>query len=256
MPRAADFAFLDWPGPIAFAHRGGASEAPENTLPAFEHAVRLGYSYIETDVHATADGVLLAFHDDRLDRVTDRAGVIAELPWSFVSKARVAGSEPIPRFDDLLGTFPDLRINIDPKHDSAVEPLAATLQRAAAVDRVCVGAFSDRRLARIRSLCGPKLCTSLGPGGTAKLRAASLGAPGMRLPAPCAQVPTSTRGVTLVDRRFVRTAHRRGLQVHVWTIDDRDEMVRLLDLGVDGIMTDRPAMLKAVLEERGAWISR
>ena len=95
--------FLDHPGPLAFAHRGGAGEWPENTMPAFEHAVGLGYRYVETDVHATADGVLVAFHDDALDRVTDRTGKIADLPWSYVAEARVDGREPIPRLDDLLG---------------------------------------------------------------------------------------------------------------------------------------------------------
>ena len=253
MTRAADFAFLDWPGPLPFAHRGGASEAPENTLPAFQHAVALGYTYLETDVHVTADGVLLAFHDDRLDRVTDRTGTIAELPWSVVREAKVDGREPIPRFEDLLGSFPLARVNVDPKHDEAVDPLVAVLRRCNAVERVCIGAFSDRRLARIRTLCGPTLCTSLGPRDIAKLRAASIGAPRLRFPAPCAQVPTSARGIPLVDRRFVEAAHVRGMQVHVWTIDDDAEMSRLLDLGVDGIMTDRPAALKAVLESRDEW---
>jgi glycerophosphoryl diester phosphodiesterase len=96
---AVPYPFLDWPGPIPLAHRGGASEAPENTLPAFEQAVRLGYRYVETDVHLTSDGVLLAFHDDHLDRVTDRAGEIAALPWSEVQQARVDGREPIPKLD-------------------------------------------------------------------------------------------------------------------------------------------------------------
>jgi len=255
VPRASDFAFLDWPAPIAFAHRGGASEAPENTLPAFEQAVRLGYTYLETDVHVTADGMLLAFHDDHLDRVTDRVGVIADLPWATVREAKVDGREPIPLFEDLLGAFPHARINVDPKHDAAVEPLVSALRRCSAIERVCIGAFSDRRLARMRALCGPQLCTSLGPGGIVKLRAISVGTPRLRLAAPCAQVPTAARGVTIVDTRFVAAAHRRGLQVHVWTIDDESEMRRLLDLGVDGIMTDRPALLKDVLESRGQWAS-
>jgi glycerophosphoryl diester phosphodiesterase len=249
----ADFAFLDWPGPIAFAHRGGASEVPENTMPAFEHAVRLGYRYIETDVHVTADGVLLAFHDDVLDRVTDRQGRIDALPWSEVQRARVDGQEPIPLFEDLLGTWPDVRVNIDPKHDGAVDALVAVLKKCDAIDRVCIGAFSDKRLARVRTELGPRACTSLGPRGIARLRSASFGVPTGRLPAPCAQVPTEARGLTLVDARFVRTVHRRNMQVHVWTIDDRDEMLRLLDLGVDGIMTDRPAILKEVLQSRGDW---
>lgn len=244
--------FLDHPGPLAFAHRGGASDAPENTMPAFQHAVDMGYRYLETDAHVTSDGVLLAFHDDVLDRVTEHEGRVGDLPWDVVREARVDG-EPIPLMEDLLTAWPDVKINIDPKSDAAVEPLAALVNRLGCVDRVCIGSFSDRRLATIRRLVGPSLCTSLGPKATARLKAAGYGAPVGRLPGPCAQVPVRQGKVTIVDERFVGAAHGRGMQVHVWTIDDPDEMRRLLDLGVDGIMTDRPAVLKAVLDERGAW---
>jgi glycerophosphoryl diester phosphodiesterase len=244
--------FLEHPGPIAFAHRGGAGDWPENTLPAFEGAVALGYSHVETDVHATADGVLLAFHDDRLDRVTDSSGVIAELPYRVVREALVDGREPIPLLSEILSTWPDLRVNIDPKSDSAVEPLAEVVRRAGAVSRVCVGSFSDRRIARLRGLLGDELCTALGPRGVARLRAASFGWP-HRPRADCAQVPVRQGNLTIVDERFVRAAHRHGVAVHVWTVDDPLEMERLLDLGVDGIMTDRPAVLKDVLEGRGQW---
>ncbi|MBW3644134.1 MAG: glycerophosphodiester phosphodiesterase [Actinobacteria bacterium] len=252
MPRSP-WSFLDHPGPLAFAHQGGAGEHPENTMAAFEHAVSLGYRYLETDVHATADGVLVAFHDDELDRVTDRVGRIGDLPWSEVRQARVAGSHAIPLLEDLLGTWPQACVNIDPKHDASVEPLVEVLRRTDSVHRVCVGAFSDRRLARVRRQLGPDLCTSLGPLGIGRLMAAARRVPTGRLPAACAQVPVATRGVTVLDRRLVEAVHRRGMQVHVWTIDDREEMVRLLDLGVDGIMTDRPAVLKQVLQERGDW---
>lgn len=254
MPRNAVHPYLDWPGPIAFAHRGGASEVPENTLPAFEHAVRLGYRYVETDVHVTADGELLAFHDDRLDRVTDATGAIAHLPWATVRRALVDGREPIPRFEDLLGSFPELRVNVDPKHDAAVEPLATAILRTGAADRVGVGAFSDRRLDRLRALVGDGLCASMGPRQVARLAAASRGLPGGGgVRSPVAQVPTHWGRVPVVTPRFLRTAHGRGIQVHVWTIDDPVEMVRLLDLGVDGIMTDRPQVLKDVLLARGEW---
>jgi glycerophosphoryl diester phosphodiesterase len=247
--------FLDHPGVLAFAHRGGALEhAPfENTMAAFEAAVAQGYRYLETDVHATADGALLAFHDDRLDRVTDRTGRIAELPLRSVAEAKVGGQEPIPLLEDLLGAFPRARVNIDPKDDRAVEPLAEVIRRTGSQDRVCCGSFSDKRLARLRKLVGPGLCTSLGPAGTARLRASSYGVPAGRLPSPCVQVPHRYRGRTLTDARFVDTAHRLGLQVHVWTVDEEEEMDELLDLGVDGIMTDRPTLLRSVLERRGAW---
>jgi glycerophosphoryl diester phosphodiesterase len=250
---ASPWTYLDHPGVLPYAHRGGASDAPENTLPAFARAVELGYRYLETDTHVTADGVLVAFHDDVLDRVTDRTGRISELAWAEVSEARI-GSEPIPLLEDLLTAFPHARINIDPKHDRAVRPLAALLLRMGAVDRVGIGSFSDRRLADMRRLCGPRLCTSLGPKGIARLMAAGRRLPVGRFAAGCAQVPVRQGGITIVDERFVTVAHGRGLQVHVWTVDDPAEMHRLVDLGVDGIMSDRPAVLKEVLESRGVWV--
>lgn len=241
--------FLDWPGPLAFAHRGGASDNPENTMPAFQHAVDLGYTFLETDVHATRDGVLLAFHDSKLDRVTDRDGVIADLPWSEVGQARVDGREPIPLFEDLMEQFPDARVNIDCKADSAVDALISSLRRLDCLDRVLIGGFSDRRLRRLRRELGPDLCTSFGPQQIAALRFSG------RVPwgGQAAQVPVRQGPLTIVDEKFVARAHRRGLQVHVWTIDEPDEMHRLLDLGVDGLMTDRPQILKDVLVTRNAW---
>lgn len=249
----ASWAFLDHPAPLAFAHRGGAGDWPENTLPAFEHAVALGYRYLETDVHATADGVLLAFHDDRLDRVTDRTGEIATLPYATVAEARVDGREPIPLLEDLLGAFPDARVNIDPKHDDSVEPLIEVLARTRAVDRVCIGSFSDARLRTLRARLGPALCTSMGPREVARLRLDALSGRVHPTPSACVQIPESFRGVTVTNAAVVRAAHRAGLQVHVWTVDDPEAMTRLLDLGVDGLMTDRPAVLKEVLVGRGQW---
>ncbi len=241
--------FLDWPGPLAFAHRGGASEAPENTLPAFERSVQLGYTYLETDVHVTSDGVLVAFHDTDLSRTCGRPGIITELPWSDVSTARVGGREPIPQMEDLLEAFPDARFNIDCKSNDAVSALVSVIRRTNSGRRVCISAFDDRRLIRLRAALGPGVCTGLGPAQIAALRFLGRTAGGGR----AAQVPVRQSRVTLVDERFVRGAHRRGIQVHVWTIDDADEMRRLLDIGVDGLMTDRPAVLRDVLIERGTW---
>jgi glycerophosphoryl diester phosphodiesterase len=241
--------FLQWDGPLAFAHRGGASDVPENTMPAFQYAVDAGYHYVETDVQVTADGVLVAFHDNDLSRTCGRAGRISDLPWSEVRTAMVDGRAPIPLLEDLLGTWPELRVNIDCKSNEAIDALVASLRRTASLPRVCVGAFSDRRLTRLRAALGDGLCTSLGPRGVATLR---FGRP-KRMPALAAQVPTHQGPITVVNESFVAKAHALGLQVHVWTIDDPAEMHRLLDLGVDGIMTDRPLVLRSVFEERGVW---
>jgi glycerophosphoryl diester phosphodiesterase len=241
--------YLAWEGPLPFAHRGGASDVPENTLEAFEYAIKLGYRYLETDVQVTADGVLAAFHDNDLLRTTGHTGKISEMPWSEVSKALVDGKAPIPRLEDLLGTWPEARINIDCKSDAAVDALVAALRRTNSLTRVCVGAFNDLRLRRLRSVLGAELCTSLGPIETALLRFGLLRNP----PGLAAQVPVKEGPLTVVNRRFVERAHRLGLHVHVWTIDDAAEMRRLLDLGVDGIMTDCPIILRDVLQSRGAW---
>ena len=128
--RGARFPYLDHPGPIAFAHRGGGKEQPENSMAAVAHAVGLGYRYIETDVRATRDGVPVLFHDASLDALTDRDGKISDLSWDEVRRARIAGREPLLRLDDLLGAWSDLRVNLEPKSDQAVEPLADAVRRA------------------------------------------------------------------------------------------------------------------------------
>ncbi|MGW0703561.1 glycerophosphodiester phosphodiesterase [Streptomyces sp. NPDC002867] len=247
--------YLDHPATLAFAHRGGAADGIENTTAAFRRAADAGYRYFETDVHTTADGRLVAFHDATLDRVTDSRGRIAELPWSEVSRARVAGREPLPLFEELLEEFPTARWNVDLKAESALEPLVDLIRRTDAWDRVCVGSFSEGRVARAVRRAGPRLATSYGVKGVLGLRLASVGIPAaVRSGAVCAQVPETQGGIRVVDRRFVREAHARGLQVHVWTVNDADRMAALLDLGVDGIMTDHLETLRTVLTDRGVWV--
>jgi glycerophosphoryl diester phosphodiesterase len=167
--------FLEYDGPLAIAHRGGALDGRENSMAAFARAVELGYRYLETDVQVTADQVLVAFHDDRLDRVTDRPGELGSLTWREVRAARIGGTDPIPLFADVLASWPDVGVNVDPKSDRAVGPLVRTIRAAGAVDRVCVGSFSDRRLRRARAALGPRLCTSMGPGEVLRLRLAAGG---------------------------------------------------------------------------------
>ncbi|MEU7427118.1 glycerophosphodiester phosphodiesterase [Streptomyces sp. NPDC040750] len=247
--------YLDHPGPIAFAHRGGTADGLENTVAQFRRAVELGYRYIETDVHVTTDGRLVAFHDATLDRVTDGAGRIAELSWEDVRHARVGGSEPVPLFEELLETFPGVRWNVDVKTEPALRPLLELIERANAWDRVCVGSFSEARVLRAQRLAGPRLATSFGTRGVLSLRLRSWGLPAaVRRSAVAAQVPEAQSGVPVVDQRFVRVAHARGLQVHVWTVNEARRMHRLLDLGVDGIMTDHIDTLRKVMEDRGVWV--
>lgn len=256
-PDIARYPFFDQPGVLPFAHRGGAAYRPndgiENSLRAFANAVELGYRYLETDVHATADGELIAFHDTTLDRVTDRTGIVADLPYSEVSRARIGGREPISRLVDILDSWPDVRLNIDVKAEGAIEPLARVIERTGSWDRVCVASFSWRRLRAVRRRLGPRVATSLAP---PELLFAKL-APRVvcrLLPASavCAQVPPDYRGFRIVTAGFVTKLHALGRQVHVWTVDDKAEINALLDLGVDGIITDRIDTLRDVLAERGS----
>jgi glycerophosphoryl diester phosphodiesterase len=253
------YAYLDGPGPVAMAHRGGAIEHLENTLPAFQACVDMGYRYLETDVRVTGDGVLVVFHDPTLERVTDRTGRIEHITWAEVSAARIGGREPILRLEDLLGAWPDVRFNLDIKAAGVLAPLVRTVRRLKVADRICLGSFSDARIAAARRLFGPTLCTALGPRGVAALRLSSYSprAAGLvRIQAGCAQVPLQLGGRALVDERFIAAAHARDLQVHVWTVDTEEETTTMLDLGVDGVMTDRPAMLRELLEKRGQWVPR
>ncbi|MCH7787836.1 MAG: glycerophosphodiester phosphodiesterase [Acidobacteria bacterium] len=235
--------------PIGFAHRGGTEHAGENTFAAFAHAVEVGFRYLETDVHLTADGEVVAFHDETLDRVTDETGRIDALDLATVTSAEVVGGGRIPTLADLLEAFPDVMLNIDAKSDAVADPLMDLLRAMDAIDRVCVASFSSKRLSRIRAAAGPGLCTALAPSEVATLRAGSV----RGIKGNCVQIPTTTKGIRLATPRMIDRAHRAGLSVHIWTINDPDEMNELLDIGVDGIMTDRPSVLREVLESRGAW---
>ena len=150
----ASFAFLDHPLPLPFSHGGGGGEHLENTWPGFEATVALGYPFLETDTVATSDGVLLALHDTSLDRMTDATGEVSKLTYEQVKTARVGGQEPIPRLDEVFTRWPDLRINIEPKSDQAVDPLVELIRSTGSLDRVCVGSFNDARVRKMRAALG------------------------------------------------------------------------------------------------------
>ena len=251
-------AFLDLPRPRAFAHRGWHLDdlaGSENTMAAFTRAVDEGYRYLETDVQTTADGRLVVFHDAVLDRVTDARGLLRQRTWEDLRGVRVAGAHPIPAFEDLLDLLrahPQVRLNVDAKTDSAVPPLVQALRDSGVADRVCLAAFADSRLARLQALMGPGVASSLGPRRIARLAITS-GRGRQPSAAVAVQVPPRLRGWTVVPGILLTAAHRAGLEVHVWTIDDPARMHALLDAGVDGIMTDRPDLLRQVIQERGSW---
>jgi glycerophosphoryl diester phosphodiesterase len=254
------YPFLDDGGRVlAFAHRGGARHPEltglENTQAAFAHAVALGYRYLETDVHVTRDGVLVAFHDALLGRVTDAAGSLEQLDSHALAEVRVGGREPVPTLAALVSAFSDVCFNIDLKAGAAVAPLAAFVREHGLQDRVLVGSFSGRRLRRFRHLAGRRVATSASPGEVAAYAAlpARLARLLTRRGPAALQVPHRRGPLVVASARLVRRAHAAGLPVHVWTVDDPDEMGRLVDRGVDGLMTDRTDILRDVLRERGLW---
>lgn len=253
--------FLEHPTVLAFAHRGGAYhpeiEGLENTVAAFRHAVELGYRYLETDVHVTSDGTLLAFHDRILDRVTDRTGSLATTTYAEVQRALIGGRERVPTLAELFDSFPRVRFNIDIKAATAVSVLVRFIEERQAWDRVLVGSFDRRSLEAFRRLTGGRVATSAHPLEVL----AYLVLPSPRLARlvtrgrPVAlQIPHRRGPVTVASRRVVRRAHAAGLQVHVWTVDDPGEMEALLDRGVDGLFTDRTDILRDVLRSRGQWV--
>ncbi|MFV0426654.1 MAG: glycerophosphodiester phosphodiesterase family protein [Beutenbergiaceae bacterium] len=253
--------FID-PPPLALAHRGGVklpvNSGIENSVRAVRNAVDLGFSYIETDVRPSSDGVAFAFHDPDLTRVcshTANAGsMFSSLTAKQIKELPLDGGEPIATLAELLQACPHTRFNIDVKTAAVIAPTVRAIAAAGAQERVLIASFSMRRLRTARRML-PGVATSANPlevlglvVGWGPLRALA-----RRHGAVAVQVPEYYRGFRLVSPRFVRIAHEEGLQVHVWTVDEPSDMNRLLDMGVDGIITDRPDILKDVLIERGQW---
>ena len=251
--------YLSAAPPVAFAHRGAhgeASGAGENSFEAFAAAVEMGYRYLETDVHRTADGVVVAIHDETLDRTTDGEGKVSQRAWREIQRLTVAGGGRVPRLEELLDAFPEARLNLDCKDPATVPDLVRVLREADALDRVCVGSFQHRTIATLRAEFGDELCTAATSREVRLLVAASMAPRGSRkaltfaIGANCVQVPVRDGRTVIVTDRFVQTCHDAGLPVHVWTINDPDQMRELLDLGVDGLITDEAATLCETLAQR------
>lgn len=248
--------YLD-PPPLALAHRGGSGTAGnvgiENSLAAFAHAYELGFRYFETDVRASSDAVVYAIHDETLRRLSGSDAAVATLTAESLDQQRLGQREAFARLEEVYEQFPDARLNIDLKCDDVVEPTCALIERRGDTSRTLLASFSHRRLRRARRRL-PTVATSASSLEVAVVKL--LPTPLLRvLPlAPmCLQVPATRGRLRVVTSGFVRKAHRLGLQVHVWTIDDAQQMHDLLDLGVDGIVTDRTDVLRDVLVARGIW---
>ncbi len=255
MSQARAHPLLAHPGAIAIAHRGGGLEREENTLPAFDHAVSVGFTHAELDVHATRDGEVVIHHDPDLHRLCDDPRRICDLDWRSLQNVRTKGGAHIPRLQDLLEAHPGLQVTIEAKSDDVVAPLCALIQRMGVLGRISIGAFSPTRTDRARKLLGPDLLWSPAHAQVARLWARGWGLPVWLQGFGVVQIPPDWKGIPIVTPRFIRAAHAAGVAVQVWTVNEAAEMHRLLDLGVDGLMTDRPSLLREVLEARGQWPS-
>jgi glycerophosphoryl diester phosphodiesterase len=257
--------YLDRPGPWLVAHRGASDEAPENTLPALDRAAAIGVDAFELDVHRSADDVVFVFHDGDTARITGAPGTIEgrtaaevgalDAGFSFTPDGgasfpfRGAGVR-IPPLAEVLARYPATRLSIDAKSADAAlaRALVRTIRAAGAEERVCIGSFHDRQARRLGALL-PGVCRFFPQlAGAVEIVAGRLGLPALLPPRyDLAALPRRHRGVEVVTDRTVAHLHRHGIPVHVWTVDEEAEMRALLALGVDGIITNRPALGARVL---------
>jgi glycerophosphoryl diester phosphodiesterase len=246
--------YLSSPLPRVFAHRGLAIDAPENTLLAFAKALALGVGYLETDVHASSDGVAMISHDPDLTRMTGRDVRIDQLTAAELQRIDLGQGQGFSTLAAAIDAFPETRFNIDIKAMGAAAPTVSTIKKANASRRVMIGSFSnERRLAVVREL--PDVATSVSPpnvvaaayaaavGATALVRRAVRGSDAL-------QIPEKILGVSTVSRRAISTFHAAGVEVHIWTVNDAASIERLLDAGVDGIMSDRADIAMDVVTRR------
>jgi glycerophosphoryl diester phosphodiesterase len=249
--------------PLLIAHRGGARLAPENTIAAFRNAIDAwGADMLEMDVRATRDGEVVVIHDETVDRTTEGTGPVASLTWAHARELdagyrfrdlhgdhsfRGEGVR-IPRFEEVLEELPGVRLNVEAKDGRSAQGLVEAVLRHGAQDRVLVAAEWERNRRRVRGYPGPWGASRRNLAGFLLLARAPFGrffTPGCDV----LQVPLEHRGFRILTRRFLAESHRRNLPVHAWTVDDPEDMRRLLAWGVDGIQTDRPDLLAGILTE-------
>ena len=238
---------------LAFAHRGGNDFGPENSLKSFLGAYEIGYKYLETDVHLSKDGHLVAFHDESLDRVTNRTGLIRDLKLSDIKKAKIDNSEEIPTLIELLDNIPNCFFNIDCKSDDTVIPLIEVIKKFSLFDRVCIGSFSQKRINFIRESLGSKVKTSMGPSEILLAKVLSNLTIKKAFESTYASLPIRRYGIELLNKKNINFLQRNNQKVIAWTINDESEMRLLIERGVDGIMTDKILLLKKILIEQNKW---
>ena len=239
--------YLDYQGIAVLAHRGGSIESLENTIESFHYSKSLGCKFIETDVQVSSDGIPYIFHDETLLRLLNRDDVFSSLHSSEIDNLRIFDEHSIPKLETVLRIFPDMKFQIDVKTDEVAMPALKVIQENNAMDRVCIASFNSKRLSLVNNNY-PDICISMGPNEVAKMLLSSFGLYKKSILGNCLQIPIYEYGIKLVTKRFVKFIHSKGLKVCVWTINDEKTFKYLIDIGVDGIITDKPKLLFAVLD--------
>ena len=240
--------YLQYDGLTVLAHRGGADESFENTLESFDYSKSLGCKFIETDVQVSADGVPYIFHDNDLKRVLNISSKFDTLSSQEIDKLKIFDQYKIPKLEEALNEFPDISFQIDFKTDEVVAPALDIINKTKSFERVCVASFNSERLKRVRSIY-PDMCISMGPNEVIKTLLSSFSLYNGSIEGDCLQIPIRYYGVRVVTKRFVNFLKTKGLKIMVWTINDVETFKYLIDLEVDGIITDRPKLLFKTLQE-------
>lgn len=254
--------------PLVIAHRGGGGLIPENTLEAFEYSARMGVDVLELDVHATKDGALVVMHDGSVDRTTDGRGRVGEMTLGELKKLDAGflfspdggRSFPfrgrgvtVPTLEEIFAALPEMTFNIEPKQvePSIIKPLCRLIRERKMIDKTIVGSFRQTALDEFRREC-PEVATSASPSEVSQFLLMSKTGIGASYSPPmqALQIPERAGSLQIVTKDFVETAHRLNLKVHVWTVNETEDMRRLLDIGVDGIMTDYPDRLLKLINRK------
>lgn len=234
--------YLKYEGLAVLSHRGGALESSENTLDSFSYSQSIGCKFIETDVQVSSDGIPYIFHDNDLKRILNKSIKFSSLSSHEIDNLRIFGSNKIPKLEETLIEFPNLYFQIDFKTDEVAMPALEVIKRTKSNERVCIASFNSKRLSLVREN-SPELCISMGPIEVLNTVLSRFKLYGSAIPGDCLQIPIYYYGLRLVTKKFVDYVQSKGLKIMVWTINDINTFNYLIDLNVDGIITDKPKLL-------------
>ena len=238
---------------VPIAHRGASLLANENSIESFRRALDLGYRVLETDVHGSKDGTAYIFHDDTLERLTGESLRISDLKDTDIDSLKVNTSSIIPRLSSIIEEFPEGLFNLDAKTWEATTPIVNTIRKMQFSTKVCIGSFNNARINVIINELGPETCHSMGTSNVIKFFVGAHLGIKQNFTSQCIQLPIKQFGISLITRKILKYADQLSIRIHFWTINDPTIMKKLIELNVDGIMTDDCILLKDVMQKHNEW---